>query len=94
MCAAHSKEPAPSSGLDAPHVVEVGAGVFKDTCLSLLDQVNRREFEVVVTKYGAPVARVVPDGGHMPSAHGFMRGTVLDQADIVSPDFEAWGDVG
>jgi antitoxin (DNA-binding transcriptional repressor) of toxin-antitoxin stability system len=88
------KEPAPSSGLDAPDVVEVKAGVFKDTCLSLLDQVKHREFEVVVTKFGVPVARVVPEGGHEPSALGFMSGTVLDHGDIVSPDFEAWGDLG
>lgn len=26
----------------------------------------------------------------MPSAHGFLSGTVLEQSDIVSPDFEAW----
>jgi antitoxin (DNA-binding transcriptional repressor) of toxin-antitoxin stability system len=94
MSPARKKEPAPSSSLDAPDVVEVKAGVFKDTCLSLLDRVHHREVEVVVTKYGAPVARVVPDGGHVPSAHGFMRGTVLDHGDIVSPDFDAWGELG
>jgi antitoxin (DNA-binding transcriptional repressor) of toxin-antitoxin stability system len=94
MSATDKDEPAPSSSLDAPNVVEVKAGVFKDTCLSLLDQVNRRELEVVVTKYGAPVARVVPEGGVAPSANGFMSGTVLEHGDIVSPDFEAWGDLG
>jgi antitoxin (DNA-binding transcriptional repressor) of toxin-antitoxin stability system len=86
--------PAPSPSLDAPDVVEVKAGVFKDTCLSLLDRVKQGEFEVVVTKYGAPVARVVAEGGHVPSAFGFMSGTVVDHGDIVSPDFEAWGDLG
>ena len=94
MSAVHRKEPAPSSGLDAPEVVEVKAGVFKDTCLSLLDQVNHREVEIVVTKHGTPVARVVSESGSLPSAHGFMRGTLLAHGDIVSPDFEAWGDLG
>lgn len=94
MSTAHQKEPAPSSSLDGPEVIEVKAGEFKDTCLSLLDKVNRLEFEVVVTKHGTPVARVVPEGGHVVSAHGFMSGTVLDHGDIVSPDFEAWGDLG
>jgi hypothetical protein len=70
------------------------AGVFKDTCLRLLDRVNDGDFEVVVTKHGTPVARVVPEDGHVPSAHGFMSGTVLAEGDIVSPDFEAWGDLG
>jgi antitoxin (DNA-binding transcriptional repressor) of toxin-antitoxin stability system len=59
--------------------------VFKDTCLHLLDQVNEGAFEVVVTKHGTPVARVVPEGGNRLSAHGFMSGTVLQQGDIVSP---------
>jgi hypothetical protein len=36
------QEPAPSSSLGAPEVVEVRAGVFKDTCLSFPDQVNER----------------------------------------------------
>jgi antitoxin (DNA-binding transcriptional repressor) of toxin-antitoxin stability system len=88
------KNPVPSSSLDAPPVIEVKAGVFKDTCLSLLDEVNQGEFEIVVTKHGTPVARVVPESGNVPSAHGFMSGTVLDHGDIVSPDFEAWGDLG
>lgn len=94
MSAAPRKEPAPSSSLDAPNVIEVEAGVFKDTCLSLLDQVNHRAFEVVVTRHGNPVARVVPEGGGVPSAHGFMSGTVLDHGDIASSDFEAWGALG
>jgi antitoxin (DNA-binding transcriptional repressor) of toxin-antitoxin stability system len=94
MSRVHKKEPAPSSSLDAPDVLEVKAGVFKDTCLSLLDQVSQREVEVVVTKHGTPVARVVPESGSVPSAHGFMSGTLLVHGDIVSPDFEAWGDLG
>jgi hypothetical protein len=30
----------------------------------------------------------------MRSAYGFMSGTVLEHGDIVSPDFDAWGDLG
>lgn len=75
-------------------VVEVKAGVFKDTCLQLLDQVRDQEVEVVVTKRGAIVARLVPANVSAPSAFGFMRGTVLAHEDIVSPDFETWGDLG
>ena len=86
--------PAPSTSLDAHAVIEVKAGVFKDTCLQLLDQVRDQEIEVVVTKRGEVVARVVPPGARAPSAFGFMRGTLLAHEDIVAPDFEAWGDVG
>jgi antitoxin (DNA-binding transcriptional repressor) of toxin-antitoxin stability system len=94
MSATGKQEPAPSSDLETQPVIEVKAGVFKDTCLSLLDQVNHREFEVVVTKHGTPVARLVPESGAAPSAHGFLSGTLLEHGDLVSPDFEEWGDLG
>ena len=86
--------PAASTSLDAPEVIEVRAGVFKDTCLQLLDQVHDQEVEVVVTKRGTAVARVVPTDERAASAFGFMRGTVLGHEDIVAPDFEPWGDLG
>ncbi|MEK7705688.1 MAG: type II toxin-antitoxin system Phd/YefM family antitoxin [Myxococcota bacterium] len=38
----------------------LGAGVFKQTCLALLDEVANDHIELVVTKRGRPVARVVP----------------------------------
>jgi antitoxin (DNA-binding transcriptional repressor) of toxin-antitoxin stability system len=93
MSGIHKKEPVPSSSLAVPPVIQVKAGVFKDTCLSLLDEVNQGEFEVIVTKHGAPVARVVAESGNSPSAHGFLSGTVLEHGDLVSPDFDAWGDL-
>ena len=75
-------------------VIEVKAGVFKDTCLQLLDQVHDQEIEVVVTKRGEVVAKVVSADTHLPSAFGFLRGTLLSHGDLVGPDFEAWGDLG
>lgn len=38
----------------------VPAGTFKQTCLALLDEVLEHHVEIVVTKRGRPVARVVP----------------------------------
>jgi antitoxin (DNA-binding transcriptional repressor) of toxin-antitoxin stability system len=94
MSAAQRKKPAPSANLDAKPVIEVEAGVFKDTCPSLLDQVHQGDFEIVVTRHGSPVARVVSESGSAPSAHGFMGGTVLEHDDLVTPDLEAWGELG
>jgi prevent-host-death family protein len=85
--------PATSSGLEAPYVLEVKAAAFKDTCLTLLDQVYDHAMEVVVTKHGTPVARVVAPDAPSPSPFGFMRGTILEHGDIVSPDLDAWGDL-
>ena len=39
---------------------KVPAGAFKQGCLAILDDVARTHREVVITKRGKPVARVVP----------------------------------
>lgn len=83
-------EPAPSAWLANTPVLEIGAGAFKDKCLSLLDQVHGRVVEVLVTKHGQPVARLVAPNQPVPSAFGFLRGTVTATGDIVTPDFEVW----
>lgn len=83
-------EPAPPAYVARTPVLEIGAGAFKDKCLQLLDQVRGRVVEVLVTKHGEPVARLVAPHTHVPSAFGFMRGTVSATGDIVAPDFEAW----
>ena len=88
------KKPAVSDSLRARKVMEVKAGVFKDTCLQLLDRVHDHDVELVVTKRGTEVARVVPPDEKSPSAFGYMRGTIVESGDIVSPDFEAWGELG
>ena len=38
----------------------VPAGAFKQGCLAMLDEVARKQVEIVVTKRGRPVARLVP----------------------------------
>jgi prevent-host-death family protein len=38
----------------------VAAGVFKQGCLALIDQVAENKDEIVITKRGKPVARLVP----------------------------------
>ena len=83
-------EPVPSP-IDPPPL-EVKAGVFKDTCLQLLDRVHDEGIEVVVTKRGVPVARVVPPGPPQRAPFGALRGTVLAQEDLVAPDHEAWAE--
>ncbi len=38
----------------------VAAGVFKQRCLAILDDVARDRVEIVITKRGKPVAKLVP----------------------------------
>jgi prevent-host-death family protein len=40
----------------------IAAGVFKQHCLALLDEVESQGVPIVVTKRGRPVAKVVPVG--------------------------------
>jgi prevent-host-death family protein len=43
-------------------MIEVGAFEAKNTLGTLLDRVERGE-EIVITRHGRPVARLVPNGG-------------------------------
>jgi prevent-host-death family protein len=88
----HKPRPAASTRLGNHEVLEVNADVFRDTCLQLLDRVRDGELEVVVTKRGEAVARLVPPDARAPSAFGFMRGMLLAHGDIIAPDVESWGD--
>ena len=42
------------------HQKTIPAGKFKARCLALLDEVNNTGEELVITKYGKPVARISP----------------------------------
>jgi len=71
--------------------MEIAAGRFKATCLQLMDEVERTRKEIVITKHGKPVAKLVPVGGKPARPlFGFMKGTVEVVGDIVSPGGEEW----
>ena len=69
----------------------IAAGKFKATCLGLLDEVQRERKEIVITKRGKPVARIVPvEAEKIPNLFGRMKGSVEILGDIVSPIGEIW----
>jgi prevent-host-death family protein len=68
----------------------IPAGEFKAKCLKLLDQVYQQRFQVVITKRGKPVARLVPVTDEMSDIFGRMKGTVEILGDIVGPTGEVW----
>jgi prevent-host-death family protein len=58
----------------------VPAGKFKATCLDLMDRVASTGEEIVITKHGKPVAKLVAARRARKasrSVHGCMRGTIL-----------------
>lgn len=68
----------------------IAAGEFKAKCLHLLDEVQQTRKEIVITKRGRPVARVVPVEEEVPSVFGRMKGTGKILGDIISPIDEKW----
>jgi prevent-host-death family protein len=68
----------------------IGAGEFKAKCLKLLDEVQRQRKQVVITKRGKPVAKLVPITERSASFIGSMRGTMEILGDIVSPIEVKW----
>jgi prevent-host-death family protein len=70
--------------------VQIAAGEFKAKCLSVLDEVQRQRKEVVITKRGKPVAKLVPIVDSPVSFIGSMKGTMEIIGDIVSPIDVQW----
>ena len=65
---------------------EIQISTFKATCLAVLDRVGKTRVPVVVTRFGKPVAQIVPPS---PVARdgwlGCMRDRTTIVGDIVSP---------
>ncbi len=71
--------------------MQIGAGQFKAQCLQLMDQVQQSREEIVITKHGKPIAKLVPvDESGSRSVLGYLQGTVEIVGDIVSPLEEEW----
>jgi prevent-host-death family protein len=73
---------------------EIAAGDFKAKCLRLIDEVSQRRTELVVTKRGKRLAKLVPADDLPPPLFGFMRGTAKLRGDIVEPLGEPWEATG
>ncbi|MGH9405051.1 MAG: type II toxin-antitoxin system Phd/YefM family antitoxin [Terriglobia bacterium] len=69
---------------------EVAISVFKAKCLALLEQVQKTRRPIRVTRFGKPVAEVVPPTPRAEHAGwlGSMAGSVEIRGDIVSPVVE------
>ena len=66
---------------------KISASQFKARCLALLDEVAEGGSELVVTKRGRPVAKVVPADEEV-SLHGSVTYNVSDEELIAPIDVE------
>jgi prevent-host-death family protein len=72
---------------------EIPAGEFKAKCLKLLDEVAESGEEIVITKRGKPVGRLLPPQPTQKGPFDIAKGSVTILGDIMSPigveDWEA-----
>lgn len=69
----------------------MAAGKFKAQCLSVIDDVHDLKEEVVITKHGKPMAKLIPFRNQPDEIVGFMQGKGRIVGDIVSPvDADEW----
>jgi len=78
---------------------EVAISEFKAKCLAMLEQVRKTKKPIRITRFGKPVAEVVPPSAPKATGDwlGYMKGTADILGDIVSPvidlnDIEAMRD--
>jgi prevent-host-death family protein len=78
---------------------EIAISEFKAKCLGILEEVRKTRKPIRVTRFGQPVAEVVPPAPQSGKKRwlGCMEGTVEIVGDIVGPtgsldDWEAWRD--
>jgi prevent-host-death family protein len=66
------------------------ASEFKAKCLALLDEVERSGQAVIITKYGKPVAELVPHRTTKRNARGILKDKLFVVGDIISPIDVEW----
>lgn len=78
---------------------EIPISKFKANCFALLEQVRKTKKPICITRFGKPVAEIVPPSPTKPTGNwlGSMKGTAEIVGDIVSPvidlnDIEAMRD--
>lgn len=64
---------------------EIAISKFKATCLAVLEDVRRTNKPVRVTRFGKPVAEIVPPTVERKRVLGGMRDSVEILGDIVGP---------
>jgi len=69
----------------------IAAGEFKAKCLQLMNDVEKKQMEFIVTKRGRPVAKLVPYRDKPPAKlFGYLQDLALINADIVESTGENW----
>ena len=63
----------------------IKASIFKAKCLHLMDEVNQTGEEVVITKHGKPVSKLVPYRTRPKTLFGLHQQKVTSHDDLIEP---------
>lgn len=63
----------------------IAAGKFKAHCLAVIDEVYELKEEVVITKHGKPMAKLMPIRSKPDDIFGFMKNKGMIAGDVVAP---------
>ncbi|MDE0161446.1 MAG: type II toxin-antitoxin system prevent-host-death family antitoxin [Acidimicrobiaceae bacterium] len=81
----------PDNSHEVPYdTVTIKASEFKARCLQLMDEVAETGREIVITKHGRPVSRLVPHVERPKSLFGIDRGKIEILGDIIEPIDVEW----
>lgn len=66
---------------------QIAIAAFKATCLAVLERVRKTRKPILVTRFGKPVAEIIPPTAPPRPSHwlGCMAGTAKITGDIISP---------
>lgn len=71
--------------------MEIAAGEFKAKCLKLMCDIHEYHEEVIITKFGKPVAKLVPvKDKKAKSLFGVLKDSLFITGNIVKPTGEKW----
>lgn len=68
----------------------IQAGKFKAQCLALLDEVAQTHEDLIITKHGKPVAKLVPYDLEKETDSAPLRNLATFVGDIISPIEDEW----
>jgi prevent-host-death family protein len=71
--------------------MKISAAEFKAKCLKIMDQVNSFHNEVIITKHGKPIAKLVPyNRKPARTLFGYLKNSITIRHDITKPIDEKW----
>jgi len=68
----------------------IKASLFKATCLALMDKINKTGEEIIITKNGRPVSRLLPYRNKPKTLLGLHASSMHVTDDLIEPLNESW----